>query len=71
MKQEKGDAVGKLTVHTDDIKDYLKNRYVHYEEQESVIKKHVSVMSDIQDHLALEDLAALQFELSEVIGTRK
>src|SRR5690625_3143173 len=38
----------------------------YYEMQEEVIKKHVQKMHDIQDLLALEDLAALQIEISEV-----
>src|SRR5690625_2097937 len=66
MKQKKGDAAVKLMVHTEDISNYLKEMYALYEEQEDVIKKHMNVMRDIQDYLALEDLAALQFELREV-----
>ncbi len=63
---ERGGSLGKLKVQTDDIRKYLNRMYAYYEEQEDVIKNHVSIIQDIQDHLAIEDLAAVQFELEEV-----
>ncbi|WP_208586111.1 EndoU domain-containing protein [Gracilibacillus suaedae] len=55
--------MGKLTVHTGPVKEYLKRMHRYYEDQEEIIEKHLSIVNETRQMLAQEDLGQIASEL--------
>ncbi|GGB61085.1 hypothetical protein GCM10011409_42950 [Lentibacillus populi] len=54
--------MGKLSVHTEEMADYLMRMHRHYEDQEAIIKKHLTILDEAAGLLAPEDLVAIGYE---------
>src|SRR5690625_602352 len=69
--------MGKLVVHTDEVRDYLKDMHEHYSEQEESIENHMKLLDEAMTLLAPADLTAVNYELealkdkgNEFVGDR-
>src|SRR5690625_2916049 len=58
--------MGKLVVHTDEVRGYLKDMLEHYAEQEESIENHMKLLDEASSLLAAEDLTAVNYELDAI-----
>ncbi|GGB37194.1 hypothetical protein GCM10011409_13250 [Lentibacillus populi] len=54
--------MGKLSVHTEEMADYLMRMHRHYEDQEAIVRRHLTILDEAAGLLAPEDLAAAGYE---------
>ncbi|WP_163583235.1 hypothetical protein, partial [Gracilibacillus saliphilus] len=55
--------MGKLTVHTGPVKEYLRRMHRYYEDQEETIEKHLAIVNETRQMLTPEDLSQIASEL--------
>ncbi|RID81929.1 hypothetical protein, partial [Mesobacillus zeae] len=58
--------MGKLTIHTDDISSHIRTSYARYTEQEEIIRNHINILQNIRSSIGVEDLSAVEYELSQL-----